>query len=183
MTVPYQPEPGCSAVQRQQAQQLHELRQQLKTAEDELQQQREQAVQHRAAMARVEAELAGLHEGEEPYEDERAVPTPAQWLWRWNRATPAERLERAGQALSDWELRRAIDQLTFYWRTRYWGGGFWETAARELHETLYPPKPPVELHVKYVTPEFTPPPSEEQMRERVRQVLSAGDQPEPEARP
>lgn len=36
MTVPYQPEPGCSAVQAQQARQIHDLRQQLKSAEDEL---------------------------------------------------------------------------------------------------------------------------------------------------
>lgn len=36
MTVPYQPEPGCSAVQAQQARQIHNLRQQLKAAEDEL---------------------------------------------------------------------------------------------------------------------------------------------------
>lgn len=37
-------------------------------------------------------ELAALHEGEVPYLDEAIVPTPAQWIWNWNRATPANRL-------------------------------------------------------------------------------------------
>ncbi|MEU8920367.1 hypothetical protein AB0D10_05425 [Kitasatospora sp. NPDC048545] len=47
----------------------------------------------------AEAALAALHEGEEPYEDERLVPTPAEWIWKWNRATPAERLLRAQRIL------------------------------------------------------------------------------------
>jgi hypothetical protein len=42
---------------------------------------------------KAEGELAAFHEGEEPYEDEATVPTPAQWIWHWNRATPARRLE------------------------------------------------------------------------------------------
>jgi len=46
-------------------------------------------------------ELARLHEGEEPHEDEATVPTPAQWIWRWNRATPAERLDAARRAMGD----------------------------------------------------------------------------------
>lgn len=41
----------------------------------------------------AEAALAQLREGEEPYEDERIVPTPAQWIWNWNRATPEQRLD------------------------------------------------------------------------------------------
>lgn len=41
------------------------------------------------------AALAALHEGEEPDSDPLAEPTPAQWLWRWNRATPEQRLEVA----------------------------------------------------------------------------------------
>jgi hypothetical protein len=40
----------------------------------------------------LRAELAAFHEGEEPYDDDRLIPTPGQWIWRWNRATPAERL-------------------------------------------------------------------------------------------
>jgi hypothetical protein len=42
-----------------------------------------------------EAQLAQFHEGEEPYTDSRVVPTPAQWIWKWNRATPARRLRMA----------------------------------------------------------------------------------------
>lgn len=41
----------------------------------------------------LRAELAALYEGEEPYDDDRLIPTPGQWIWRWNRATPAERLD------------------------------------------------------------------------------------------
>lgn len=43
----------------------------------------------------TKAALVLLHEGEEPYDDERIVPTPAQWIWQWNRATPEERLSMA----------------------------------------------------------------------------------------
>jgi hypothetical protein len=46
-----------------------------------------------------QAELTTLHEGEEPYEDERLVPTPGQWIWLWNRATPEQRLAKAQQVL------------------------------------------------------------------------------------
>ncbi|MFC9700893.1 hypothetical protein ACFTWD_09400 [Streptomyces sp. NPDC056943] len=49
--------------------------------------------QKRRAVA--EARLAQLHEGEEPYTDDRIVPTPDQWIWQWNRATPAKRMEVA----------------------------------------------------------------------------------------
>ncbi|MFJ3923046.1 hypothetical protein [Streptomyces sp. NPDC090022] len=52
---------------------------------------------HRAEQA--EAALAALHEGEEPPPDENVQPTPAQWLWQWNRATPAQRLDMAGRVL------------------------------------------------------------------------------------
>lgn len=44
-------------------------------------------------------ELAALHDGEEKPPDERLNPTPAQWLWRWNRATPKQRLDMAGSIL------------------------------------------------------------------------------------
>jgi hypothetical protein len=43
----------------------------------------------------AEAALAALHEGEEPWGDDGAEPTPAQWLWCFNRVTPEERLELA----------------------------------------------------------------------------------------
>lgn len=39
--------------------------------------------------------LALLHEGEEPCTDNRVIPTPAQWIWKWNRVTPARRLQIA----------------------------------------------------------------------------------------
>lgn len=51
---------------------------------------REQLLQQLAA---ARAELAALHQGEEVHEDEAILPTPAQWIWRWNRLTPERRLE------------------------------------------------------------------------------------------
>ncbi|MFM9636001.1 hypothetical protein [Streptomyces turgidiscabies] len=42
---------------------------------------------------------AQLYEGEEPYTTEGVVPTPAQWIWKWNRATPARRLQVAEAAI------------------------------------------------------------------------------------
>ncbi|WP_411102479.1 hypothetical protein [Streptomyces sp. cmx-4-9] len=50
-----------------------------------------------ARIGQLKNELAALHEGEEepPAWRHPAASTPAQWLWHWNRATPAERLERA----------------------------------------------------------------------------------------
>ncbi|MFE2850615.1 hypothetical protein ACFXJO_05705 [Streptomyces lavendulae] len=44
--------------------------------------------------------LAALHEGEEQPVDEHVVPSPAQWLWQWNHATPEQRLDMAGQIIS-----------------------------------------------------------------------------------
>lgn len=52
---------------------------------------------HTAPSCAAEAALALLHEGEEPYVHEHTVATPAQWIWQWNRATPAERLDMAGR--------------------------------------------------------------------------------------
>ncbi|MEU5772719.1 hypothetical protein ABZ819_05360 [Streptomyces venezuelae] len=43
------------------------------------------------------AELERLHAGEEPVTDEHVIPTPAQWIWKWNRATPEKRLDMAAQ--------------------------------------------------------------------------------------
>lgn len=65
--------------------------------------------QHVRAEA-AEAELAALHAGEEPYEDERLTPTPAQWIWGWNRATPELRLAQAQQVLS---LHDRVDRCTW----------------------------------------------------------------------
>lgn len=48
----------------------------------------------------AQAALAALHEGEEPHGGEYTVPTPAQWIWHWNRATPAKRLEVAADLMS-----------------------------------------------------------------------------------
>jgi hypothetical protein len=50
-------------------------------------------------LALAQARIAELHEGEEPYDDERIVPSPSQWLWQWNRATPEKRLAKAAQVL------------------------------------------------------------------------------------
>jgi hypothetical protein len=63
----------------------------------------------------AEAALTAIHEGEEPYEDKRVVPTPGQWIWRWNRATAEERLQRAEQVIADYtRLDRARQVLVFH---------------------------------------------------------------------
>lgn len=59
----------------------------------------DQYEQQRKRADTAESKLAALHEGEEPAPDENTVPTPAQWLWRWNRATPERRLDMAGRIL------------------------------------------------------------------------------------
>lgn len=56
---------------------------------------------HKPRVTELEADVARFHEGEEPCPDERAAPTPAQWLWLWNRATPAKRLHVAAQVMDD----------------------------------------------------------------------------------
>jgi hypothetical protein len=88
-----------SAREHQLAQHVRERDAQLRAAEVELGQRRTQVAQLTEQLAAVRAELALLHQGEEPYDDDRIVPTPGQWIWKWNRATPAERLARAGAAL------------------------------------------------------------------------------------
>lgn len=58
----------------------------------------------RERLAEAQAELAALHAGEELFEDELVVPTPGQWIWRWNRGTPEQRLvwaEHVVAAISD----------------------------------------------------------------------------------
>jgi hypothetical protein len=49
--------------------------------------------------AEMAADLKRLRAGEEPVTDSRIVPTPAQWIWQWNRATPEKRLSMAAQIL------------------------------------------------------------------------------------
>lgn len=56
---------------------------------------------HEAKVRGLEAELARLHEGEKPYLDERIIPTPAQVIWDWNRATPERRLAKAEAYLAN----------------------------------------------------------------------------------
>lgn len=83
----------------------HDLRVQLRAAEDELARLRPLPAQ----LAEAQAALATLHEGEELYEDERLVATPGQWIWLWNRDTPQQRLERAERLMGS--VERAIDCL------------------------------------------------------------------------
>lgn len=52
-----------------------------------------QEAEQRARAERAEASLAALHEGEEPHDDERVTPTPAQWIWLWNRASLNKRFD------------------------------------------------------------------------------------------
>jgi prefoldin subunit 5 len=92
-----------------------QLARQLRAAEDELGTLRRHVAQLTEQRDTAQAALAALHQGEESYEDERLVPAPAQWIWQWNRATPAERLSRAEQVIADYErLRRAHEMLLFY---------------------------------------------------------------------
>ncbi|MGW5633931.1 hypothetical protein [Streptomyces sp. NPDC003832] len=53
--------------------------------------------------AATDERLAQFFEGEEPYTDPRLVPTPAQWIWKWNRATPSRRLQIAEAVLQAWD--------------------------------------------------------------------------------
>jgi hypothetical protein len=59
------------------------------------------------ALGRARNQLAALHQGELPPDADEAVAlTPAQWLWRWNRATPEQRLERIAQIQEEAEAAR-----------------------------------------------------------------------------
>lgn len=72
-----------------------------------------EAEQLRAAVAQLQRQVAAFHDGEEPYEDERIVPTPGQWIWFWNRATPQRR-----QAIAALVLEQQ-DRLNHYtWTER-----------------------------------------------------------------
>ncbi|MEW2451234.1 hypothetical protein AB0896_27375 [Streptomyces parvulus] len=55
----------------------------------------------REELQRAETAFAQLREGEEPLAEGQhpATASPAQWLWLWNRSTPAERLARAEQII------------------------------------------------------------------------------------
>lgn len=53
------------------------------------------------------AELERLRAGEEPATNKALRPTPGQWIWQWNRATPEKRLDMAAQILDG--MARAND--------------------------------------------------------------------------
>lgn len=95
------PSDGAGAYERQLADRCHQAERDRTTLEDELGQARRRSAEQQLRAEQAEAKLAALHEGEAPYEDEAAVPTPAQWIWWWNRATPAERLQLAAQVLNE----------------------------------------------------------------------------------
>jgi hypothetical protein len=93
----------------------------LAAAEDELQKRRAGTPlicsdeRHQQKVAALEATLAALREGEEPHEDDRTWPTPAQWIWRWNQATPERRLAMASLFLElQPRLNRAREVLAFH---------------------------------------------------------------------
>lgn len=69
----------------------------------------------REQLADAREQLASIHEGEQPYTDDAILPTPAQWIWQWNRATPARRLDvvTSIQTLSDQTDR--VHALTWRW--------------------------------------------------------------------
>lgn len=68
---------------------------------------REQLRQERDAQAET---LEQMRAGEEPVTDERIAPTPGQWIWQWNRATPEKRLNMAAQILNG--MARSSDCFT-----------------------------------------------------------------------
>lgn len=59
--------------------------------------------------------LAALHQGEEPYEEEGVVPTPGQWIWKWNRATTAQRLDQARRIRDLNDTADRIEALARHW--------------------------------------------------------------------
>ncbi|MGC5239039.1 hypothetical protein ACPXCH_04575 [Streptomyces albogriseolus] len=56
----------------------------------------------REELRRAETALAELREGEQPLPEGQhpATASPAQWLWLWNEASPAERLARAERIIA-----------------------------------------------------------------------------------
>ncbi|MFE2556007.1 hypothetical protein ACFXGT_08215 [Streptomyces sp. NPDC059352] len=84
--------PGINHLTSDQLDQLYAERDMLGRDADRLFRDAAEAL---ARAEQAEAELALLHEGEKPHTDDRVVPTPAQWIWQWNRATPAKRMEVA----------------------------------------------------------------------------------------
>jgi hypothetical protein len=87
----------------------------VRAAEDELGVLRRRVAELVEQRDEARTALALLHQGEEPYEDECIVPTPGQWIWRWNRATAEERLQRAEQVIADYtRLDRARQVLVFH---------------------------------------------------------------------
>jgi hypothetical protein len=73
-------------------------------------------------LADIEAKMTTLHAGEEPYDNELVVPTPAQWIWQWNRATVERRLEVVAAMqeaveradLCRWEHSQLREQCDYY---------------------------------------------------------------------
>lgn len=61
------------------------------------------------ALTELAAELTQLGQllaGEAPHEHEYTQTTPAQWIWRWNRATVEQRLQVAGAIQRDSDTAR-----------------------------------------------------------------------------
>jgi hypothetical protein len=55
------------------------------------------------------SEFDGIAEKIGARTDERIEPTPGQWIWHWNRATPEKRLSMASQILDG--MKRSNDCL------------------------------------------------------------------------
>lgn len=95
--------------------------------------------EQRVRADKAEAELAAFHGGEEPHPDDRTVPTPAQWIWQWNRATPAKRLEVAARVIADSDMagrcfEAAHEKDLDRTRRRAERAEAALTAVRELHQ-------------------------------------------------
>lgn len=99
-----------SVYQDQLKHQLEEAQRDRRAAEDELARLRPLPAQ----LAEAQAALAALHEGEEPHEDENVVPTPGQWIWRWNHGTPEQRLLWAHHVIDAIDTAHTCTTLAFH---------------------------------------------------------------------
>jgi hypothetical protein len=101
-------------------------------------------------LATAQAALAQLHEGEEPYPDIDAdaytEASPTQWIWLWNRVTPAKRLEwakalmeaghlaaRCSMADHEGQLNDARNELQAV-NEILRGKGLWNSGARGVRD-------------------------------------------------
>lgn len=95
----------------------------------------------------LEQELAALHQGEEPPAEHAVSATAGQWLWRWNRATPEERLAAAAAVLADTDALgrvRAAAHIADAEDVTDWQRGY-RACANRVTAALEPPDAVVQI--------------------------------------